>query len=183
MKNGITFLMSLVALFAMAQGEVLHPILEPANNLNQLIEDTSGWDEDYRTSEEEGERGTQFDYDVEHPPSGAVRIGCICMDGTTMDLTGTGACSGYGGVRHWIYRLKDGTERTFPTLRHKEHPSPLSEEDLKNLASRGKLKYGKSYEEAERRFSWEELMAIMIICVTIAFIVHTLWGRKGRGDE
>ena len=31
-----------------------------------------------------------------------VRIGAVCNDGTTSSATGSGACSGHGGVDHWI---------------------------------------------------------------------------------
>lgn len=28
-------------------------------------------------------------------------IGCKCNDGTTSNATGSGACSGHGGVQYW----------------------------------------------------------------------------------
>jgi len=31
-----------------------------------------------------------------------VRVGAYCNDGTTSTATGSGACSGHGGVRDWI---------------------------------------------------------------------------------
>lgn len=37
-------------------------------------------------------------------PGGGQRIGAICRDGTRSSATGSGACSGHGGVDHWIYR-------------------------------------------------------------------------------
>lgn len=168
-----------------AQAEILHPLLDPINNLEQLI-DTSGWDDDYRTSEEDGQRGTQFDYDIEHPPSDAERIGCICMDGTTMDLRGGGACGGYGGVRFWVYESKDGTTFNFPTIRHREHPSDLTEEEINSLTSRTRqVKYGDALDaiSGDKHFGWEELMAVMMICVTIAFIAKTFWGNRRRHHD
>lgn len=183
MKNVMCFLLCWGVVLAMGQAEVLHPILDPSNHLEELIEDTSGWDSDYRTSEEDGARGTQFRYDVEHPPSGSVRIGCICMDGTTTDLKGGGACAGYGGVRHWLYRLPDGTERMYATDRHKEHPEELSDEELEALSSRHKgMKFGSAYEGRNPRFSWEELMAVMMICVTIAYVARTFWSKNKHDD-
>lgn len=182
MKQGLIFIFCVLSFCGIAQEEAIHPILDPTNNLELLI-DTTGWDEDYRTSEEDGQRSTQFNFDIEHPPSDAVRIGCICMDGTTMDLKGTGACSGYGGVRYWIYQRADGTELTFPTDRHRAHPEPLTEEELASLASNTKRqKYGNAYERVSDGFDWEELMAVMMICVTIAFITKTFWGRR-KGDD
>lgn len=32
------------------------------------------------------------------------RIGAICKDGTRTNATGSGACSGHGGVKEWIYK-------------------------------------------------------------------------------
>ncbi len=29
------------------------------------------------------------------------RVGCECRDGTFSDATGSGACSGHGGVKYW----------------------------------------------------------------------------------
>jgi hypothetical protein len=30
------------------------------------------------------------------------RVGAICKDGTRSSATGTGACSGHGGVNYWL---------------------------------------------------------------------------------
>lgn len=30
------------------------------------------------------------------------RSGAVCKDGTTTHATGSGACSGHGGVDHWL---------------------------------------------------------------------------------
>ncbi len=32
------------------------------------------------------------------------RTGAVCKDGTTSTATGSGACSGHGGVDHWLYK-------------------------------------------------------------------------------
>lgn len=32
------------------------------------------------------------------------RTGAVCKDGTTTSSTGSGACSGHGGVERWICR-------------------------------------------------------------------------------
>ncbi len=140
----------------------------------------ASWDNTYHTSDEVGERGTQYSFDVNHPPENAIRIGCICMDGTSMDLKGGGACAGYGGVRHWIYQKKDGVEVEFPTERHLQHPTPLSIEEVANLSGHNKKQsYGNSYNRGIiGRLGWEELMAIIIICVTIAFITKTIWSSR-----
>lgn len=31
------------------------------------------------------------------------RVGCICRDDVRQDRTGSGACSGHGGVKYWLY--------------------------------------------------------------------------------
>lgn len=31
------------------------------------------------------------------------RVGAICKDGWRSSATGSGACSGHGGVDHWLY--------------------------------------------------------------------------------
>ena len=33
-----------------------------------------------------------------------IRIGAVCKDGTSSTATGSGACSGHGGVNYWIYK-------------------------------------------------------------------------------
>ncbi|MGB0864539.1 MAG: hypothetical protein ACPG19_13945 [Saprospiraceae bacterium] len=143
-------------------------------------QDEGRWDDAYHTSDEAGERATQYSFDVNHPPKDAIRKGCICMDGTSMDLKGAGACAGYGGVRHWIYQKKDGIEVQYPTERHLQHPAPLSEEEIANLSAHNKQQsYKNSYNRGvEGRLGWEELMAIIIICVTIAFITKTIWSSR-----
>lgn len=30
------------------------------------------------------------------------KVGCMCNDGTQSTATGSGACSGHGGVKHWL---------------------------------------------------------------------------------
>lgn len=37
-------------------------------------------------------------------PNTGVRVGAICKDGTRSTATGSGACSGHGGVSTWLYR-------------------------------------------------------------------------------
>lgn len=38
-----------------------------------------------------------------NPSEPGPRKGAVCKDGTTSSATGSGACSGHGGVDHWIY--------------------------------------------------------------------------------
>lgn len=58
-------------------------------------------------------------------PLGAQRVGCICMDDTRSDAHSSGACSGRGGVRYWLYRTLEGDTLRVLTARHERHPHPL----------------------------------------------------------
>ena len=164
--------------------QTVKAVKDVAEQIQEFTSDDSinveqgSWDDTYRTSEEDGERGTQYSFDVNHPPEGAARIGCICMDGTSMDLKGGGACAGYGGVRHWIYETKDGKEKMYPTERHLQHPQALSEDEMANLSAHNKKQSYGNYNRGIGRLGWEELMAIIIICVTIIFITKTIWSSN-----
>jgi hypothetical protein len=196
--RNIQYYVGILCVSGQAQADmIINTMLNPSENLEKLIEVDSllkgdreaDWDENYRTSDEDGEKGTRFSFDVVHAPEGSERIGCICMDEISMDLKGTGACSGHGGVRFWIYELENGDEFLLQTERHKSHPSLLTEEELNNLSAFSKKeKYGDAYETSgnsgQSRLSWEELLAILAICVTIAFMVKTFWGgQNNRNDE
>ena len=163
-------------------------VSEVAKQIDDLMgeEDTvqqGNWDDSYHTSDELGEQSTQYSFDVNHPPENAIRIGCICMDGTSMDLKGGGACAGYGGVRHWVYKKPDGEEVEYPTERHFQHPEPLTEEEMANLSAHNKKQsYGDYNRGVGGRLGWEELMAIIIICVTIAFITKTIWSNRRESE-
>jgi len=81
----------------------------------------------FRTSDQPGEtavgrRGKTKRVSV---PRGAVRLSCICMDDTPSPARSTGACSGHGGVRYWLYRTLEGDTVRILTARHEFHPHPL----------------------------------------------------------
>jgi len=63
-------------------------------------------------------------------PEGAQRIGCVCMNGSSSPAHSTGACSGAGGVRFWLYRSKEGDTTRVLTGRHERHPQPLDSAEL-----------------------------------------------------
>lgn len=67
-------------------------------------------------------------------PDGAFRIGCVCMDESASATRSTGACSGHGGVRYWLYRTKEGDTVRVLTGRHERHPQALNAEEMSNLA-------------------------------------------------
>jgi hypothetical protein len=140
--------------------------------------DGESWDEYFHTSDMEGERATGFSRSAETPRG--LRIGCVCMDGSRMDERGKGACSGYGGVRFWIYQISEDSVTLYPTDNHWAHPEPLSEMELNNLSSRNTdEKLGKA--PGKKSYGWEEVIIAFMICVTIAYVAK-LWFQK-ENDE
>ena len=101
------------------------------------------------------------------------RIGCICMDDDRQNKRGTGACSGHGGVRFWLYQQESGWILEFPTKRHKKHPAPLSYEERTRLAS-FKIKDKTS----DKQSSFLDLLMLVICCLTIAYIAKLWWEKK-----
>ncbi len=69
-------------------------------------------------------------------PKGAFRIGCICMDDTRSDTRSTGACSGHGGVRFWVYRTREGDTVHVLTGRHERHPQALDAAEMSELVQK-----------------------------------------------
>ena len=149
--------------------------LQEQDSLEQAEE---GWDDHYRTSDLEGERGTGYNRYAGEPDG--VRVGCMCMDGTRSDERGRGACNGYGGVRYWIYLVGEDSTVLYPTSRHWEHPDPLSEQELANLSSRttGQV-YGKSRGKGGP-ISTNELLAIVAMSATVAYVAKLLFGARPR---
>lgn len=98
-------------------------------------------EEIFRTSEQEGETPTnrrQRDKKTKRVsvPRGAFRIGCQCMDGSHSDTRSTGACSGHGGVRYWVYRTLEGDTVHVLTARHEAHPQPLDAAEMSELSQK-----------------------------------------------
>ena len=69
-------------------------------------------------------------------PKGGFRIGCMCMDATRSDTRSTGACSGHGGVRFWVYRTPEGDTVHVLTGRHERHPHALNATELSELSQK-----------------------------------------------
>lgn len=114
-------------------------------------------------------------------PKGS-RIGCICMDNNRQDSRGGGACSGHGGVRFWLYEQRDGRILEHPTKRHKMHPSAFSDEELSNLSYHNKKGYSYFRHQASNAaLYW--LLAIIIICLTIAYIVKLWWAPHSTKER
>ncbi len=117
------------------------PIGAIALGQSNLSESERKVEEVWRSSEEPGEVSTskrkrRMKYRLPEPPPGAFRIGCICMDGTRADTRGIGSCSGHGGVRYWVYRLKDGDTVHLFTEHHLKHPEDLPAEKMMELSRR-----------------------------------------------
>ncbi len=98
-------------------------------------------EEIFRTSDQEGETPTnrrQRDKTAKRVsvPKGAFRIECICMDDTRSDTRSTGACSGHGGVRFWVYRTREGDTVHVLTDRHERHPQPLDAAEMSELSQK-----------------------------------------------
>lgn len=97
------------------------------------------WDQIFRTSDLEGETPTAsrryhgFTKRVS-VPAGAVRLGCLCMDDTPSEVRSTGACSGHGGVRYWIYRTMEGDSLRVSTWRNETHPAPLDTAEMSAMS-------------------------------------------------
>lgn len=149
------------------------------------LSDEELWDTAYHTSDEAGEKSTGYEH-REQAPKGAVRIGCECMDGEMQDKKGQGACSGHGGVRYWRYRLVSGDLHLMPTDRHLDHPAPLTPAEIRNLSAhntstpRG-YKYGRRGD-----MSWTDMVSLLIICLTIAYVARLIWHhdkRPNRGEH
>ncbi|HMQ46500.1 MAG TPA: hypothetical protein PKA70_03545 [Saprospiraceae bacterium] len=134
------------------------------------------WADFFRTSDLEGEDAIGYSPGL-LPPRG-VRVGCICMDGSPSDERGRGACSGFGGVRFWLYQVTEDSVAVFPTSRHKQHPEPLSVMELNNLSSRNAF----ATEAPAKRRNWydyriEDVLIAMMVCVTIAYVAK-MWFKR-----
>lgn len=98
-------------------------------------------EEVFRTSDQPGETPTSRRQRDGHTkrvsvPKGAFRIGCVCMDDTHSDTRSTGACSGHGGVRFWVYRTPEGDTVQILTGRHERHPHALSATEMSELSQK-----------------------------------------------
>jgi len=139
-------------------------------------QEQAGWDEHFHTSDLPGERGTGFSRS-DDPPKG-LRVGCICMDYSRRDERGKGACSGYGGVRFWIYQVAEDSVAYFPTENHWAHPDSLSQEELMNLSSRN-TDEPLGAAPGRRGLPFGEIALGMMVCLTIAYIAK-LWFDRGE---
>lgn len=113
----------------------LWPLLAPAQDPDIEADEQSAFEEFFRTSEQEGETAAGRSGKTKRVsvPRGAVRLGCVCMDDTQSPARSTGACSGHGGVRYWLYRTLEGDTVRVLTARHERHPHPLDSAERSEL--------------------------------------------------
>lgn len=131
MKKPFLFLPIVIVCFS--------PLLLHAQDPDIEANEKSALEEIFRSSDHSGEiptsareRGGHFKKRVS-VPRGAIRTGCVCMDGSTSDAHSTGACSGRGGVRFWVYRTKEGDTVQILTARHERHPQALDSAELSEI--------------------------------------------------
>lgn len=159
---------------AAAAQKLKETFINPLGQQDTADVDGEGWDEHFRTSDMEGEQSTQY-WSRRDPPPQGVRVGCICMDGSRNNEASTGACSGYGGVRYWLYQISPDSIAWFPTQRHWQHPEELSDTELANLASRHRReKYGASNVGGSSSWGLYHTLSVLIVCMTMAYIAK-LW--------
>lgn len=126
MKTCLAFCLAFFALYTFSIAQ--DPDIEADEH--SVLEDI------YRSSDGDGEIPTAFrDRNSRQKkrvsaPEGAMRIGCICMNGNSSPALSTGACSGAGGVRFWLYRSITGDTMRVLTGRHERHPQPLDSVEL-----------------------------------------------------
>lgn len=130
-----------------------------------------GWEDVFRTSE--------WETVMTDRPQGR-RIGCICMDGSPQDEKGRGACGGRGGVRFWLHQQGDSIFMD-PTLRHKAHPQPFTEEQKERLAAYNE-KGTPMGAAANRGFAriedFKDIVMVMMVCLTIAYVARLYFSHN-----
>jgi hypothetical protein len=105
------------------------------------------------------------------------RIGCECRDGTLSRATGSGACSGHGGVARWLYggeNLKD--EVLTPTLR----PRPRNDDDThRNEEDDGSFSFN-DFERAGSLFVY--ILALVLVFLKVSWVLRRIM-RRYLDDE
>lgn len=105
------------------------------------------WDQVFRTSDQPGETPTNGFARRMHgmskrvsAPTGAVRLGCLCMDNEPSTVRSKGACSGHGGVRYWLYKTVEGDTFRLSTSRNEVHPAPLDSAEMSVMVAKKEAK-------------------------------------------
>lgn len=157
---------------ALIEKEVPTLPLQDSIDLDLPEEEEDGWDSHWRSSDVEDSARKA----VPPPPEGK-RIGCICMDNEMQNSKGTGACSGRGGVRYWLYETEEGVMK-HPYWRHLAHPQALTEQELANLSAHQERDH--PFEQASvgkdiPGSQWPDVLIVALICSTVAYVTHTIW--------
>jgi hypothetical protein len=135
-----TYLISLFFLFFLPVLNAQDPDI--AENEGDVMEEI------FRTSDLEGEtavpkRLRQAKNKRQSVPVGAYRTGCVCMDESASTAHSTGACSGRGGVRYWLYRTREGDTVRVMTARHERHPHPLTATEVSEINQKREVRSAK----------------------------------------
>jgi len=152
----------------------------------------------FRTSELPGENPTRGGKRVS-APAGAMRVGCICMDETHSATRSTGACSGHGGVRFWLYKTVEGDTVRVLTGRHERHPHALDSVERSELIQPEErsvtkqksavpqvviiqnslppsispyVDYPMHQEPHPWSMGWPDVVALAIVCTTVVLLVR-----------
>ena len=129
-------------------------------------------EDDYHTANKEVRSKYQRVYTKK--PKG-YRVGCICMDNDRQDNKGTGACSGHGGVRFWLYQQEDGHLLEYPTTNHKNHPSALTPEELSSLTFYNKKRHKYESDNRTDDSDFYKMIMMLFICITVAYLAKLWW--------
>ncbi|MBV6443377.1 MAG: hypothetical protein EPGJADBJ_05116 [Saprospiraceae bacterium] len=191
---------------------LLLPTAAPAQDPDLADDERARMEDIFRTSDHESETPTnrrQREGRTKRVsvPKGAFRIGCLCMDDTWSDTKSTGACSGHGGVRFWVYRTPAGDTVHVMTDRHERHPHPLSAAEMSELSQKRADRIQKlptvanplapvPYaaptttppvvilpDGAGDRFTWSDALALAVTGVALYFIVRMVLRWAGANDK
>ncbi|WP_345370311.1 hypothetical protein [Algivirga pacifica] len=180
MRKWILFFL-LMGFLQVGQAQYIMPIPEDSVDYEDGF-DPEELERILRTSSDPESRGTAR-RDNTQPPDGD-RIGCICMDGSKQDMRGRGACSGYGGVRFWLYELFDHPDSVvlYATKRHREHPEALDKRELMALSSYQERNVpAKSttitpwYGQSEQAYMLTLVVVTFFLAVTLMVIIRILF--------
>lgn len=127
-------------------------------------------EEIYRTSDHDKEKPTQKDKrkekDQKKKTFEGERVGCECMNGEKMFHKGSGACTGKGGVRFWIYKRTNGETYLVATQRHLNELNGAS--------------FGKNLPQNSTTYSLGiyETVSLVAVCTLLMYMIKILLKKK-----
>ena len=112
------------------------------------------------------------------PFADAMRVGCICMDGTTERQTASGACAGRKGVRFWVYQRPNNDTLLQATTRHTAHPDALAPEIA--------IDFGQPTKQAQPPLSASEIAFYVTLALsaggTVVTAVVAIWRQHQQTE-